>query len=218
MLRRFLETLKELILLFLLLGFGSALIDYARINAGSKPLFSTKSFDSYNKIESYQGLFYTASRKITSNIEEDFIRSSKINYQLFTLDIPIVHSFKPVDMDYQLIAQESDNCNSKLYYKDSNRKIYLSCIDSIELKDNANNQTEDFLDSLKKDPSLIEDVLSKCNFIKANNNLVVYQSDDSILLPKIRIYECPNKDIYFSLNGEYQDDFCTNKTDFKKKN
>ena len=76
----FFGTIKELCLLFILVSIGSALLDYARITSGMVPLFCLKSYDEKTNIQSYRGIFYQASRKVTVSPDEELTDSTDIKF------------------------------------------------------------------------------------------------------------------------------------------
>ena len=217
--RKIFETIKELILLFLLIGFGSALIDYARICAGSNPLFCVKKFNNITKVETFQGLFYSGSRKISDSQDEKFMLSSDISYKFLTLNVSVPKQFRNTIYKYHLTPHKSDNCsNSYLYYADSNTKLYLYCIDSIDYLEKTNDSIP-FSKALRNNPVLIEDFIVKNKFVGTRDRILEFKSDEEVISPNVVIYRCHNKDIndiYIVPEGEgIQDDFCNYKDDDK---
>ena len=152
--RKFLNTIKEFILLFLLLGFGTAIFDYTRISAGEKPLFGTSHYNSDTKVEIFKGLFYQASRKIHVNLDEKYLESSDISYRLFTYPLSVPSSFKTQKLEYSIDVNFIDGCSSStLYYADLNTKVYLYCIDSINYLQKGVEEAIPFVSALKNNSS-----------------------------------------------------------------
>ena len=218
--RRLFETIKELVLLFLLLGFGSALIDYARISTGNNPLFCVKDFNSVTKIENFKGLFYSASRKVSDSPDEKLLESSEINYKLFTISLSVPKEYKNTHYKYHLTPRFSDNCGSStLYYADLNTKVYLYCIDSIDYYEKTNENKLEFSNVLRKNPVLLDDFIVKNDYVGVVNSILKYDSNEELISPKVNIYQCHKKDvndIYIVPKGkDIQDDFCEYKNDDK---
>lgn len=215
--RRLFETIKELILLFLLLGFGSAFIDFARISTGNNPLFCVKNFSQDTKIETFQGLFYTGSRKVTNSSDEKFLDSSQISFNFLTLPISVPKQFSNTVYEYHITPHFSDSCSNKLYYADLNTKVYLYCIDSLDYLEKTKDEAIPFSSALKDNSQLIEDFIVKNNFVSTNNNVLEFKSFEEIISPDVVIYRCQSKNnnsIIIAPSGyDYQEDFCSNKDD-----
>ena len=65
----FLKAIKNLLVIVIVLGFLTAGVDYARMNAGDAPIFNIKSYDQTTNIQTYRGLFYVAERKVKASVD-----------------------------------------------------------------------------------------------------------------------------------------------------
>ena len=221
MFRRFIETIKELVLLFFLIAVGSALIDYARITGGEVPLFCLKNYDEKTKIESYRGIFYQASRKVSVSPEEDLVDSSEIKYYALTKEINVPTKFKNEEFKYTLNTVVSDYCgNAMLYYADQETKLYTYCLDSVRLKEAGKSDDSELSEYLKKDSSLMEDIVSNVPFrglYSDDETLMFRTEDDSFVNNGLAIYRCHKpgiNDIYIGpVDMKMQGDFCGSKDD-----
>lgn len=219
---KFIGTIKELILLFILIGAASALIDYARIAGGEIPVFCIKHYNKTTKIESFRGLFYQASRKVHISTEEKLVDSTDIKYEVFTKEIEVPQQFKEQDFDYTLSITKQEECNSqsKLYFADTNTKLYTYCIEKIELKEAGRDEKKDLIEYLRKDSTLMEDIVNRMTYtgIDSDDSTLKFKKiDDSLTTDAIKMYRCHKKninDIYILPESEAkQDDFCEFKDD-----
>lgn len=207
----------RIIILVILLGAITAYLDYTRMSSGDLPIFNINDYNNTTKIQTFKGLFYTAKRKVRVNINESLIDSNSISFKIFSYKLAIPKQFKEETYDYQLEAQETDNCQepAKVYYVSENIKIYTYCLDYIKVKDN---KTTDLDISLTNNEKLLDDILSKLNYLglNPNSNVSLFQSDDNFS-SNLKVYQCHNEeinDIYIgSSNMEYQLDYCTLKDD-----
>ena len=216
--RKYINTLKELVLLILLISFGSALIDYGRMNAGEKPVFCLKDYNEETKIETFTGILYKAQRKVLDNTYEKVLNSTNIHYQLLTLDLPMPTQFKYPKKSYSLSPTISNYCQgSNLYYADLNTKIYFYCIDSIDVLEKGNDQSISFRDYVKNNPSFPETFVSDGSFFGLYQDQTTQMYHVNYTSTGLDIYRCQRtniNDIYIVPKGTgMQADFCTYKND-----
>ena len=218
--RRVLNTIKELILLFLLLGFGTALFDFTRISAGEKPIFSSSTFHAKTKVESFKGLFYRASRTVHVDPSEKFMESSHISFHLLNYPLSVPSSFKTQKLEYSVDVNFSDICSmSTLYFADLNTKVYLYCIDSIDYLQKGEKESIPFVSALKNNSSLAEIFVADLSFkgLASDQTTLVFDSNGLLSSRKFSVYRCQQthvNDIYIvPWNSPMQADFCTYKND-----
>ena len=215
MFRRLLETIKELILLFILISVGSALIDYGRITGGEMPLFCLKNYDAKTKIESFRGIFYQASRKVHITPEENLYESSDIQFFVLTKKIKVPSKFINQEFKYTLSTEESSNCGgTDLYYENDNTKLYTYCLDSIKLLEAGSDSDIDLHTYLEKDPSLVEDIVSNVPFRGMyNDDVLLFRTlNNNFVNNGMTIYRChkkDNNDIYIGPLDMPMNDFCS---------
>lgn len=114
---------------------------------------------------------------------------------------------------YNLIMSKINNCNDKVkeYYEYDNRKVYLVCLDEVNLKKDNNSLTlKHYLKNNEQD------------FEKNINKIINYLDEDSVLWDEdttiykssdITIIKCKtiegNKDIYIGdANLEKKENYC----------
>lgn len=192
------------ILSILLIGIVTGLIDYFRMTKGKLPIFNISSYDSSHKKQFYQGMLYTASRKVTGSDKENLEDSTKLKFKLFySINLYIPEQKKVDKNEYNFIIKEDSKCNSNLYYADLDKKVYLYCINSIKV----NNR--ELLSYLEKDKNIIDNIENSINYTGLYNDNTMMFKDTNI-----KIYHCSNNDIYIGNSDlEFMDDFCTNKDD-----
>ena len=216
--RKFMNTLKELILLALLISFGSALIDYGRMSAGEKPVFCLKDYNAETKVETFTGILYKAERKVLDNTDERVLNSTNIHYHFLTFSLPMPTQFKYPKKSYSLTPTISNNCQgSSLYYADLNTKIYFYCVDSVDVLEKDSKEAISLKNYIKNNPSFPEIMVSDGSFFGLNNDQTTQQYHMNYTSTGIDIYRCQRtniNDIYIVPKGtSMQPDFCTYKND-----
>lgn len=217
----FYGTVKELCLLFLLVSIGSCLIDYGRITSGKEPIFCVSNYDEKTKIESYRGIFYQASRKVSVSPEEELTDSSEIKFYAVTKPVSVPSDFKHLEFKYTINTTVSETCGpAQLYYADDETKLYTYCLDSIRLQELGSEEDKDLSEYLKKDSSLMEDIVSFIPYrgLYYDNETLYFRTTDTELVNNgLTILRCHKKginDIYVGpVNMDMQGDFCTYKID-----
>ena len=215
------KTIYKVALLLVIVGALTTGIDYTRISSGELPLFSVHFYKVSTKKQTFQGVFYKATRKVRNDPNEPLIESSNIKFKLlnkYPVDIPT--EYKNVSIDYAIETKEVENCmeQSKLYYADENVKVYTYCIESFKVT--ADNKKEELISMLKENPDLIDEIDSKMGFvgIHYNGTTQMYKSyPDEYTNSGLAMFKCNNNgitDIYFGpRNMQMQQDFCTYKND-----
>ena len=218
--RKILNTIKNILIIILLLGFITAGIDYLRINSGEVPIFNIKSYNERSKIETFRGLFYISTRKVTISETEDLTDSTKITFKILVFDLKVPRQYKEPKTEYTLETKTTENCTepAKLYYADKNIKVYTYCLDSIKVKEN--NKEKELAEYLKKDSLFTEDIDSKLDYTGLANDkttLMFQNKNDSFTNEGISLYRCHKEninDVYFApKDTPMQADFCTYKDD-----
>ena len=113
------KIIRNLLIIIIVFGILTALIDYVRMTTGNVPIFNISSYSSKERIQSYRGLFYQGSRKITVSPDEPLVDSSEITFTVLTFDINVPRNYKEVLDDFNIETLESSECGtSKLIYAD----------------------------------------------------------------------------------------------------
>lgn len=215
------KTIYKFALFIVICGSLTAGLDYTRMSSGQNPIFSLKNYNPKTRIQYYYGLFYKGSRKIRASENEPLTESSKIKYKLvYKYNIKIPTQYKEVPVDYVVETEETKDCveQSKLYYADENVKIYTYCLESFKVKNE--NKSEELIDYIKKDVSIIDEVDSKLGYtgLYLDRTTQMYLSrDDGSTNNGLAMFKCNNNgvtDIYFGPREmSFQPDFCTLKDD-----
>ena len=221
-----LETIKEIILVMILLGVATAFIDYSRMSAGKVPIFNKNYYNANTKIQTFRGVFYEASRKVHISENEPLIDSSQMKYSIDlyfyrkTLNVPV--EFQKEKFEFVLLTQPTLNCQSTstLYYADENAKFYTYCLDSVKLKELGDSKSKDLIEYLKKDGSIVEDIVMNMSYVGLAEDGTTQKFktlDDSFVSNGLTMYRCHKlymDDIYIApANTPMQSDFCTYKDD-----
>lgn len=218
---KLLKCIRNIIFLVLVFGFITAFIDYTRMVGGSEPIFNISSYNSSKHVENYRGLFYQASRVTKINDKESLIDSNDIKFIVLTKQIDILNQSNDDSLEYTIKPVAGDVCDgvSKLYYADSNIKIYSYCFDSFKIVEKGNDKEEDIKKYLKEDKYFYEDLIQKMAFtgLYLDGSTEIYKSVDDFSSEDILLYKCNSSDIddlYIVPKGvPFMDDFCTYKDD-----
>ena len=216
-----LKLIRNTIIFVILFGSVTAFIDYTRMLSGTEPIFNISTYDSKNHVENYRGLFYQASRKTKVNNKESLTDSSEISFFVLTKKLNVPSQFNEGKLDYTIKPVASESCDgvSKLYYADTNIKIYSYCFDSFSIILNGDNKEEDFTKYLKEDKDFYEDFIQKMTFTGMYDDKTTekYKSMDDFSSINIKMYKCNNtgiNDLYIVPEGtNFMSDFCTYKDD-----
>ena len=219
--REVFKTIYKVALLLLIVGVLTTGIDYTRITSGQTPLFNVKFYKVRTKTQTFQGIFYKATRKVRNDPNEPLVESSKIKFKILNkYPIKVPSEFKDTNIEYTIETKEIENCleQSKLYYANEKVKLYTYCLESIQMK--SDNKKDELINLLKDNPDLIDEVDSKLAYtgILYDRTTQKYLSyNDESTNNGLAMYKCNNNgitDIYIGpRNMEKQVDFCTYKDD-----
>ena len=213
------KIIRNLLIIIIVFGILTALIDYVRMTTGNVPIFNISSYSSKERIQSYRGLFYQGSRKITVSPDEPLVDSSEITFTVLTFDINVPRNYKEVLDDFNIETLESSECGtSKLIYADLKNKVYTYCLDEINIVDNE--KKIPFTDYIRDHIDLIEDIdhhMGYMGLYKDNKTILLRTRDDGFSNNGLAIYRCNDtniNDVYIGpINMSFQSDFCTFKDD-----
>ena len=215
------KTIYKVTLLIVIAGALTTGLDYTRVSSGDKPMFNVKFYNNKTKKQTFQGVFYKATRKVRNDPNEPLTESSNIKFKLLNkYDVKVPTEYKNTTIDYAIETKEVENCQeqSKLYYANENIKVYTYCIESFQVT--ADNKKEELISALKENPDLIDEIDSKMGFtgIHYNGTTQMYMSrDDEYTNNGLAMFKCNNNgitDIYLGpRNMQMQPDFCTYKND-----
>jgi len=115
-----------------------AFFDIFQMTRGELPVFNIERFNSKTNIQTFRGLFYSATRKITTSKLEPLNESSNVKLTILFLNINIKKNHHQRQNQYKVNATELINCQekAKLYYADKNIKVYTFCLEEIKVEKN----------------------------------------------------------------------------------
>ncbi len=215
-----LNAIKRFLIFVILVGFFTAGIDYIRMIGGDVPLFNLRSYDSKTHIQTFRGLFYIAERKISASEEESLVDSSEIRYKILIFDLNVPRQFKELVFDYTVETQERESCfgPAELYFANKNIKVYLFCLDDIQLV--SQGKKNSLLSYLEKDDTILDDLDTRLGYtgLYLDGVTMKFESmNDSFANPGLAMYRCnyPNiNDVYIGPKEmQFHEDFCTFKLD-----
>ena len=206
--KRILKTIIKVIIIIFLYAFISATIDYLRIKESQKPIFTTNSYNKETRIQTYQGLIYSISRKIYSLPNEPIEESKNITYNTILFKEKIKPKKKNL-LKNEIKYIEEESCTaSKLIYADKNNKIYYYCINNLKI--NTPKETIDFDTKIKDNNKYLNKLINIIPFtgLYNDNKTEIYRNND------LKVFKCQNNNYYITTpNNDFQEDFCTVKDD-----
>lgn len=217
--RAVLKAIRNALIIIIVIGFLLAGLDYVRMNSGEVPIFNISSFDSKTSIQTYRGFFYVAERKVKASTNEPLVDSSNISFKILTFDLKVPRKFTKEDT-FTVETEVISNCHekAKLYYANLKVKVYLYCLDSINLKDGKNSKP--LSDYIAKNWRILDDIDSKLNYVglhKDKTTLMFFDKNDDFTNNGLTMYRCHKQninDVYFAPDDtRFMDDFCTYKDD-----
>ena len=214
-----LKKIRNFLIILVIFGVSSAFIDYFRMNSGQAPIFNISKYDESTKIQSYRGLFYQASRKVKVSTNESLVDSSDIEYTVLNQKLKVPKQYKEHSLDFTIKTKVNKSCTtgSVLYYADLDTKIYLYCIDEINVT--SENKTKSLLDYLKKDSKFMGNFDNNLAYNGLSNDMSTEVFTDLYNLSNngLTMYKCHRtnvNDVYLAPKGtSFQNDFCTYKDD-----
>ena len=214
-----LKKIRNFLIILVIFGVSSAFIDYYRMNSGQAPIFNISKYDESTKIQSYRGLFYQASRKVKVSTNESLVDSSDIEYTVLNQKLKVPKQYKEHSLDFTIKTKVDKSCTigSVLYYADLDTKIYLYCIDEINVT--SENKTKSLLDYLKKDSKFMGNFDNNLAYNGLSNDMSTEVFTDLYNLSNngLTMYKCHRtnvNDVYLAPKGtSFQNDFCTYKDD-----
>lgn len=217
--RAVLNAIKNVLIIIILIGFVTAGLDYTRMTSGELPIFNINSYDETTNIQTYRGMFYVAERKVKASINEPLVDSSHMKFKILTFDLDVPRKFASEEK-FTIETVSISNCQepSKLYYADLNVKVYLYCLESIDINDGG--KTKSFETYLKKNTSIIDDIDTKLDYMglyRDNTTLMFKEKNDDFTNEGLTMYRCNKEninDVYFApKDTPFISDFCTYKDD-----
>ena len=210
--RKLLNTIKDLLILTLLLGLVTAGIDYTRLINGEMPLFNIKSANKNTHIETFRGLFYIAERKYRTSTNEPLTDSTRIKYKFLTFNIKVPKQFKDVKTDYKIHTEEIKDCNKiESYYKKDDLEINTYCLKEIKVITDKEEELNKVLENNQKIIDIIVNKLGYMGYYKQTKILYFKSRDNNSFTNNgLAIYMCNNKKTYYigPKDMEYQENFC----------
>lgn len=206
--KKLIKSIRNSILIIILVCFMMAVIDYLRMNNNKLPIFNISFYNTRNRTQGFKGVFYTASRKVRANPNESLYESSKVKFKLLSFNLKITNKYPKYEDKYTYSLTNSETCEkSSLYYADLDIKIYTYCLDEVKVNNKELNSY------LGKDKKIIDNILDDLSYtgMYSDNSTMMFENDN------IKIYQCNKEninDIYIgSKDMTFNSDFCTRKDD-----
>ncbi len=205
----------KLLILVVVLGILTCLIDYTRVLDNEEPMFAIKSYDRKTKIQKYRGFFYIVERKITISEKESMKDSKDITFKVLLFELNLearkTSDKKVVKLSY---TKEDDCTASKLIYATEDIKVYTYCINDLKITEN-NKETK--YNTFFKDQN-ITNIIPYSGLGEDKSTEIYIDENNEYAKDGIKLYRCNNKNdkksLYFtSKDTEIQSDFCTFKDD-----
>ena len=209
-----LKGIRNILVVILIFGLVSAGYDYFRIANGNQPVFCIKSYESRSKLETNRGLFYVVERTIKADQKENFKLSRKVIFKFLTINKELKYKEEKVKEDFILILKEQECNNSTLYKELDDKKVYLDCLEEVNVKYEKDKKSKPLKDVL--DEEFLNELLNKMSYVGLTNNTETFKNlDDAFISKDITIYKCnwETKDIYITRNNKMEDDYCKIKDD-----
>ena len=220
--KKIVNLIYKIVLIIILIGLLTTLIDYMQLKNNDFPLFSLRSYEAKTKKETFRGLFYKATRKVSISNAETIALSSDLKFTFLLFNLPLKRNELPIDKDFTIETKEEKKCtSSKLYFYNDNIKVYTYCLDDITI--NENNEKKSLKKALTKDVSIINKIENYLFISKKNSLMTKYVDIEETNLTNkgfslIKCESKDNNDIYVGPKAmEFQEDFCTLKDDIPKK-
>ncbi|MBR2828667.1 MAG: hypothetical protein IKE70_05500 [Bacilli bacterium] len=211
---KFIKSVFKITLFVILLGLVTAGIDYTRIINGETPLFNISSTNIETNKQTFQGIFYTAERKVRISDKEPLMESKNIKYNFLTKNIKVPKQFKEETFDFKIEIEEEEECQNKIekYYEGEKIDIYTNCLKSLKIQTEEKLELKEYI---VKNTTIMNQIINKLGYMGMykNTKTLVFETreNDSSINKRLTIYKCDNeKEIYYIGNKEefYQDTFC----------
>lgn len=212
----------SLLMIFLIVVLAGGLttgIDYLRMTSGEVPIFNVQSYDAKSRVQTFRGLFYKASRKVTVSTTESLRDSSEMEFSFLIFNLNVPRQFKELKQEFQIETEEVDNCTegAKLYFANKDIKVYTYCLEKIDIQ--LNDKKKSLLNYLENDISILDDIDAKLVYLGLyqDQSTLMFRSDDDLANYGLAMYRCHKtnmNDVYIGpQNMQFQNDFCTVKDD-----
>ena len=201
--KRIIKLLLKIILIIILIGTITMIIDLIRVNNNQLPIFSLKMYNSRNKVDTYKGIIYTYERKVYASPNESINESTSSRFRI--LFIILKTTKKEVNEKDNInieITKEEECTNSKLLDFNYEKNLYSYCIEDIKIN------------GLKVNVSNLLKIDDKLNYLGFTENATIYGIKDLV------IYKCNTEinDYYItSFESDTPSDLCTKREIEKRK-
>ena len=209
----FLNKIRLLLWIFVIVGIATAYIDYTRVTTGEAPVFCTETYDERTKEDKCRGIFYVMDRVVKRSPSERLNLSKKIEYRYLNQKVNIKLPVPKKKQDFVLSVTPSIDCpNNNLYFEKEEQLIYIDCIASIRYKETNKKESVDLKEALEKDPTIIESIIKNLSLTGVGPDKVTEEYitlDDKFVNKNIKIYRCNKNKIIITLNNNKSFDYCS---------
>ena len=190
-------------------------VDYYQMKQGNLPVFNLSFYNSKNKTQYFDSIFYHARRTVKVSTSETLEDSSDIVFRFLLWDFKIDLRPQKISRDFLIETKEGLKCNekAKLYYKNDSIKVYTFCLDDIQIqKDGTKKDLSSFLEQDSSFMNNIIEMLGYAGVLQDGTTLEFQSREDDFTNNGLRIYQCQNlkiPSIYIGpKNMVFQSDFC----------
>jgi len=213
------HTLLMIFLIVVLAGGITTGIDYLRMTSGEVPIFNIQKYDEKSRVQTFRGIFYKATRKVTVSTTESLRDSSEIEFSFLIFQLNVPRQFKELKQEFQIETKEINSCTegAKLYFANKDIKVYTYCLEDINIS--MNSKKKSLLNYLEKDISILDDIDAKLVYLGLyqDQSTLMFRSDDDLANYGLSMYRCHKtnmNDVYIGPKDmKFQNDFCTVKDD-----
>lgn len=206
---KILTTIKNIIIIFMLVCIATAIIDFIRIKNVEAPIFCIKKYDPIQHILYYRGLFYRAERRIKNNINEKMDISEDVSYTFIVFKLKVNYPYKKDILERVIYIKNNECTNFQKYVEQEDLTIYTNCIEKIKIREEKS--LNDLNDRINTDPTIINSIINDMSFMgMINPNTEKYNSNNNSN-KEYTIYHCMDNNIYYiTKQNYYTNDICLN--------
>ncbi len=164
------KLLFRIILIIIIIGIITMIIDLVRVNNNKLPVFSINTYNSRNKKETFKGILYIFERKVTSSTNESLTDSSNLKFKILFIKLNIKEKNKLEDKDINIeIIKEEECTDIKLLDFNYEKNLYSYCLEEVKIN------------GLKINVSNLMKIEDKLQYSGFTDKSTIYSIDDLVV-------------------------------------